>query len=70
MWARSQATRPGPNTGPIFVDYQLTWPLPGDPRLERAVVIGNFKKPGMIKPEEWAGLAGDVCDATKFLKRN
>jgi hypothetical protein len=65
MWARSQSTRPGPNSGPIFVDYQLTWPGTGDPRLERAVIIGDFKKPGTLKPEEWADLDGNVSEGTK-----
>jgi hypothetical protein len=69
MWARSQNTRPGPNSGPIFVDYQLTWPGTGDPRLERAVIIGDFKKPGTLKPEEWADLDGNVSEGTKILER-
>lgn len=44
---RSQGGPPGPTNSTITVDYQLTWPGQGE-LLERAVMIGELKKPYMI----------------------
>lgn len=56
MWSKSQCRRTGPTARTEFVDYQLTWPGRGDPMLERAAMIGEFKKPSTIQDLEWRGI--------------
>lgn len=54
LLVRSQSGPPGRTNSNVTVDYQLTWPGQ-DRRRERATMIGEFKRPHVIIPEEWTG---------------
>ncbi|KAL4925818.1 uncharacterized protein BDV17DRAFT_294089 [Aspergillus undulatus] len=53
-WPRSECGPTGHTTTNITVDYQLSWSSE-DLQYEKAVMIGEMKRPGVIVPHEWLG---------------
>lgn len=58
---RSESGPPGPTNVSETVDYSINWKVNG--KLEACIVVGEFKKWGIIVPDQWQNTSGRGSDA-------